>query len=287
MGLADARTASWDSPFDFASQALLYRPIDVAFDPDGNLVLADYLNQRIRRVNTAGIINTIAGNGNVGYSGDGGPALQASFYNPLGVAVDGMANVFVADYFNHRVRKISNVVVPNAPSNLIATPASTSQISLTWTDNSTTETGFKLERRASFEGAFTIIATLNPDTTTFLDAGLASGTQYLYRVSATSGSGDSAFSNLASATTLTLPAAPTGLAASTSPTHAQISLTWSDNSNDETEFRIERKTGVSGIYSQIAVIAANTTYYLNLGLAQGTEYFYRVRAASTAGPSAY
>jgi uncharacterized protein (TIGR03437 family) len=74
---------------------------------DGNLYIADSSNQRIRKVSSNGTITTIAGNGGTGgYSGDGGPATSAALNFPLGMAMDGLGNLYFADGENHRVRRI-------------------------------------------------------------------------------------------------------------------------------------------------------------------------------------
>lgn len=78
----------------------------IAFDKAGNLYIADTWNNRIRKVTTAGTISTIAGTGVSGYAGDGGPASEAEIYEPVGVAVDGLGNIYVADYSNGAIRKI-------------------------------------------------------------------------------------------------------------------------------------------------------------------------------------
>ena len=88
------------------SAELLY-PESVAVDSNGNLYIADFQNERIRKVNSAGIITTIAGNGTAGYSGDGGPATSAELNWPTNVAVDGSGNVYIADLMNNRVRKVT------------------------------------------------------------------------------------------------------------------------------------------------------------------------------------
>jgi sugar lactone lactonase YvrE len=77
---------------------------DVALDGKGNMYITD--NQRIRKVDKDGIIHTIAGTGKKGYSGDGGPATEAALNDPIGIAVDGEANVFFSDHHNNVVRKI-------------------------------------------------------------------------------------------------------------------------------------------------------------------------------------
>jgi sugar lactone lactonase YvrE len=105
-----------------ASRALLNGPFDIAFDPVGNLYFSDTFNNRIRRVDArTGAISTIAGNGDKGYSGDGGPATAASLAEPYGVAVDRAGNVYTADRLNRRVRRI------DAGSGVITTLAGTGE----------------------------------------------------------------------------------------------------------------------------------------------------------------
>jgi trimeric autotransporter adhesin len=89
-----------------ATQAQLNVPLGVAVDASGNLYIADSLNERVRRVGVNGIITTIAGTGQAGFSGDGGPATAALFSNPVGVALDASGNVYVADLDNNRIRRV-------------------------------------------------------------------------------------------------------------------------------------------------------------------------------------
>ena len=90
-----------------AKAALLNGPFDVAFDAAGNLHFSDTFNCRIRRVDAkTGIISTIAGNGDKGYSGDGGPATAAALNEPYGIVLDRAGNIFIADRLNRRVRRI-------------------------------------------------------------------------------------------------------------------------------------------------------------------------------------
>jgi len=90
-----------------ATSASLNSPEGVTVDAAGNVFIADTGNQRIRKVGTNGTITTAAGNGFGGYSGDGGPAGNASLDYPRGVAVDPSSNIFIADWGNHRVRMVS------------------------------------------------------------------------------------------------------------------------------------------------------------------------------------
>lgn len=98
---------------------------DIAFDGNGNLFIADSNNSRIRMVDTRGIITTFAGNGSVGYSGDGGPATLAQVNFPVGLAVDSANNVYVADAGNATIRKITR------STGVISTFAGTGLSSLT------------------------------------------------------------------------------------------------------------------------------------------------------------
>ncbi len=82
-------------------------PWGVAVDAAGNVYIGDSPNNRIRKVNTAGIISTIAGNGTAGFAGDGGQATDAMISNPSGVAVDAAGNIYIADNGNARIRKVS------------------------------------------------------------------------------------------------------------------------------------------------------------------------------------
>jgi DNA-binding beta-propeller fold protein YncE len=81
----------------------------LAFAPNGDLFLADYRNDRIRRIRPDGaghVIDTVAGNGTYGYSGDGGPATSASLRGPADVAVDADGNLYIADTFNACIRRV-------------------------------------------------------------------------------------------------------------------------------------------------------------------------------------
>ena len=181
------------------------------------------------------------------------------------------------------------VTVPNAPSALSASAASASAINLTWADNSSDETGFKIERKTGSGGTWAQIATTGAGATSYGDSGLSASTAYYYRVRATNAAGDSAYTAEANATTTsgaTAPAAPSGLTV-VGVSSTQINLSWTDNASNETGFKIERKTGAGGTYSQIATPGANVTSYNDTGLTAGTLYYYRVRATNAIGDSAY
>ena len=180
---------------------------------------------------------------------------------------------------------------PTAPANLVATTVSSSQINLSWTDSDSTEAGFKIER-CSGAGCsdFAQIATVGTNVTSYSNTGLTALTSYSYRVRAYNTAGDSDYSNTASAVTLeapALPLAPSNLVAS-AVSKSQINLTWTDNSSNETGFRIERCKGSTCTnFALIATVGANVTSYSNTKLNANTTYRYRVYAYNTSGNSGY
>src|SRR5580704_7245416 len=89
-----------------AIQATLDNPVYVATDFFGNLFIVDQNNNRVRQVDSNGIITTLAGNGTADYSGDGGPAKEATLNSPTGVCTDAFGNLFIADEGNYVVRKV-------------------------------------------------------------------------------------------------------------------------------------------------------------------------------------
>jgi len=80
----------------------------VALDAAGNLYIADEENSRIRKVDSEGMISTVAGNGAFGFTGDGGPATEASLYSPYAVAVSKSGRIFIADFINNRIRVVDS-----------------------------------------------------------------------------------------------------------------------------------------------------------------------------------
>jgi titin len=178
---------------------------------------------------------------------------------------------------------------PATPTNLAASAAAPTRITLSWTDNATTETGYRIERCFGAScTTFIEVATVGANTTFYANTGLTPNTSYSYRVRAYTGVANSGYSNTATAITPeTVPVGPSGLATNVISS-SRIDLSWIDNATNETEFLIERCTG-SGCttFTQIATVGPNVTVYQNTGLGSPTTYRYRVRAHNTAGYSLY
>ena len=119
----------------------------IALDAKGNLYIADTSNDRVRRISTDGLIDTVAGNGQHGASGDGGPATNAQLRSPMGVAVDSAGNLYIADTENYQVRKVSTDGISLPPSRA-ATPIPPSMATVTSATTARPTTPFSTTQQA-------------------------------------------------------------------------------------------------------------------------------------------
>ena len=185
--------------------------------------------------------------------------------------------------------EVNGITTLAEPTSLSATAVSSSQISLTWADNSSSETGYKIERSPVDDLHFTQVATVGTNLTSFTDSGLTESTKYYYRIRAYNAITTSAYCSEKNATTLSnIPAAPSELTI-TSTTSSKVFLAWTDNSGNESGFRIQRKQGPTGTYAEIATPGANVTTYTDdeNTLLDGTQYYYKVCAYNSAGNSPF
>src|SRR6185436_3183961 len=188
---------------------------------------------------------------------------------------------------------------PTNPTNLLASPVSSTQINLSWTA-STDASGigvYRIERCSGPScGNFAEITTVPGNQTTFQNSGLTASTSYTYRVRAddtvTPTPNQSGYSNLSSTTTLappdtTPPTNPTNLLASpVSSTQINLSWTASTDASGIGVYRIERCSGPScGNFAEITTVPGNQTTFQNSGLTASTSYTYRVRADDTVTPT--
>ncbi len=163
------------------------------------------------------------------------------------------------------------------PTELAVFPSGDARIDLTWKDNSTVESGYRIERKPE-GGVFEALSVIPQNSTSFVDLGVTLGNTYTYRVIGLYDGGESDPTNEASGqitSDTTTPNVPTGLAAIASG-FSQINLTWVDTSDNETGFRIERKMGVDGEYVFIGNASADSTFFSDEDLESNTTYFYRL-----------
>ncbi|HMG81488.1 MAG TPA: T9SS type A sorting domain-containing protein, partial [Ferruginibacter sp.] len=103
---------------NFAATAAELRPLGIAVDGSGNVYIGDANNDAVRKINTTGVITTIAGTGVGGFSGDGGPANMAQLHGPVGVAIDNEGSMYIGDAANNRIRYIRSTVFVNQISGI-------------------------------------------------------------------------------------------------------------------------------------------------------------------------
>ncbi len=153
-------------------------------------------------------------------------------------------NIGDSDYSNE-ASATTSLGTPNAPTNLstiLDAVDSSGTIYITWEDNSTDETGFKLEQSVNIATAWVELASLSVDETFYVDSSLTDGIEYFYRTAAFNGNGNSAYSNVSSQITIMNP--PTNLVAE-NPQANRVVLTWNDNSMSESGYVVERQNGVN------------------------------------------
>lgn len=186
----------------------------------------------------------------------------------------------------------ASTALPAAPTALSTLVLSSSSIRVEWADNSSDESGFKLERCAGpgcGGASFSQITTIAPNQTSFDDTGLALNTQYRYRLRAFNAAGNTAYTDIVGAT-ISLPTAPSALNGTIAGTTAQLS--WTDGAINEASFLIERCDS-PGCVSFVVVgnapanPANGLTTFDDVGAPLGSTLRYRVRAANAVGFSGY
>ena len=188
----------------------------------------------------------------------------------------------------------SDLIAPNPPTNLTATPVSNNQINLSWAApvNSTLDqvNGYKIEISSHCSGSFgVLVANTTTTSTTYSNTGLVEGICYAYKVSAINPVDIGNPSNTAYATTWTDPNSPTSLTAN-AISSSQINLSWITPTNTGgtpvTGYMIQKRDSCTGIFSTLVANTGNTrTTYSNTGLVNGTCYQYRVFAHNAVGTS--
>jgi subtilisin family serine protease len=184
----------------------------------------------------------------------------------------------------------NGLAAPSAPANVqaVAVVGTGGRVDLKWTDQSANELGFAIER-ASGGQPYVLVDTVGANLTGYSDWKVSPNTAYSYRVRAYNPGGSSGYPNAATVTTpnLGLPTAPASLTASAQAPGkgGGVALAWTDKSNNEGGFQMERKTGSTGTWQPLITLAANTTKYTDTSTVSRTSYYYRVRAFNIAGSS--
>ncbi|MCF7811392.1 fibronectin type III domain-containing protein [bacterium] len=188
------------------------------------------------------------------------------------------------------------ITLPIAPDNFVAQQDenTTTTINVSWSDNSSKEIKYQLQRRVGAEGNFQGYRILDADAVSFTDIGLISNQTYYYKIivvaSVTVDEGNivevsAACPDIAAATTSKLtPNPPTDLSG-TAVDYATVALTWIDNSDNELGFKVLRGSSRYGVYTEIQSTAADIEQYTDTGLEEEVQYFYKVFAFNDSGNS--
>jgi hypothetical protein len=177
--------------------------------------------------------------------------------------------------------------LPAAPTELTATLLGNGHVLLEWIDNATNEASFDVERKPAGSN-FSNLASPAADSTSWEDVGAVGPAQFTYRVRASNAGGKSDWTNEASIDVPEQPSAPTApsnlhsIAAGTN----SVAIAWTDNSDDENGFELQRKNA-AGNFQHVTTTAADAIQHLQSGLLPDTTYTYRVRAVNGNGSSAF
>ena len=175
-----------------------------------------------------------------------------------------------------------------APSSCGATPTAWNIIRIYWTDNSDHEIGFEVQRKKAGEANFYYLRSVDSGYQSTLDEIATAGITHYYKVRAYNLAGLTSFTNTASATIPTgLPAAPSNLRAHNPSGPDGVILRWSDNSNNEEYFVIERKSFSDPMWQELDMAGPNETIYIDENVQAGETYWYRLRAYNPTGYSGY
>ncbi|MFC3748324.1 S-layer homology domain-containing protein [Paenibacillus sp. GCM10012306] len=262
---------------------------DVAVDSSGNVYIADTTNHRTRKVDRlTGIMGTVAGTGEAGYSGDGGAATSAQLFYPNGVAVDRNDNVYIADSSNNRIRKVglsrdaslsnltlssgtlSPAFVPGEKSYTASVPNSVSSITVTPTVSDSSS-------------AVTVNGTpvTSGSASGAIDLNVGSNNTITVNVRTQDGTSAQTYT----VTVERKPAATIELTAIAG--NGQVTLNWGSVS-EAVEYHIYQGTA-TGLYgpTPIATVGGATNSYTALELTNGTTYYFAVQASNATGSIGY
>ncbi|PQJ09211.1 hypothetical protein CJD36_020715 [Flavipsychrobacter stenotrophus] len=137
-----------------AATSSVYNPFDVVVDNTGNVYFTECAAQRVRMINTSGILSTIAGNGSTGATGDGGPATAATLSNPAGIARDAAGNIYISVQYSHKIRKI-------ATTGIITTVAGTGSVAFGGDGGPATAASFSYPNFLALDNAGNLLITDN------------------------------------------------------------------------------------------------------------------------------
>jgi len=267
-----------------ATSAAIYLPRSIEIERDGSFLISGD-DHHIRRVNTAGVINTIAGYGLPGFSGDGGPPLDARLTMPRGMAIGTAGEIYLVDWGNKRIRKITNVI-PGAPTITGTTPGNNQMrisIGAPASDGGTSITGYQVITNPAV-GTDVNAGSNNPS---HLVTGLSNGVNYTFTVTATNAVGTGpASAPSGSSTPGNVPSPPLSINATAGPNKAVVTFVTpvSNGGLPITGYRVASSPALPGDSQDLqAGTTALSRTIINLN--KTTTYTFTVYAVNAAGES--
>lgn len=275
-------------------------------DADGSLALLAHAHMVLDRDNNAYLAaGTMSQMGVTRVNADGSSGWTRTIAYGYAAALalgNRDSGVYVVGGTTAKLDQGNPAATPTQPTVLSYLDLKSNSIYLGWSDNSSNETGFTVERctgtQSACDGtpaAWSAIVTVGENVSTYIDGGLVPETTYSWRVKAFNAAGASPYSNTLTVKTLAAPVAPTinaptNLKAEVKRVRSsvQVRLSWTDNATNETSFAVERCAGAGcSNFSRIASLAANTQKYVDQGASRSTSYRYRVLALNNQGNSEY
>ena len=177
-------------------------------------------------------------------------------------------------------------LTPSQATGLRGTIINSTRIDLSWSDNSTTEAGFRVERRIATTGTYVVLGTLPSNITTFTDNNAVLLEVYDYRIIAFNASGNAPSSNVVTIGTVNpaIPAAASALTATS--TDWTVSIDWTDNADNDTRYVLQRRAGNGTQWVNRIILTGNTESYVDIDVVPGATYIYRVLAGNDVGNGA-
>ncbi|PRX71137.1 putative repeat protein (TIGR02543 family) [Cohnella sp. SGD-V74] len=262
--MAGSGVAGYSGDGGPATAARMNSPIGLTVDDDGTLYVAEHGNNIVRKISPTGIITTIAGTGAFGDSGDGGPAKSAQLFLPLGIDLDPNGNLFVADRGNHKIKKLEAITHTVAfDKNGGDTEATPSTLSVTDDETVAALPAPPTRPGYAFAGWNT---QPNGGGTGFDETTVVNGDVTVY-----------------AQWSLNPPHAPVNLRAS--PGNGQASLAW-DSVTSAVYYSLYIGTA-SGAYDPLPLTTVTGATYTATGLANGTTYYFAVKAHNAVGVSGF
>ncbi len=264
-----------NAPSNLVANAVSESQIDLSWNDESNNEDGFRIRRRVGSDcnNDDGIVGSVPTN--------------STSYEDISVICDGTQYCYLVCAYNNDGEICSSYDTEttslSSPTNLAFGDIGLDLININWDDNSSCETGFEIERSSSGCSGFSPLNSVGQNIETYLDNTLScNGTgDYCYRVRAYTSFTQSGYAT--STSQQTLPCSPSNLVAN-AVSESQINVSWTDESNNETSFEIERKIGVGGNWG---LVATSTSPYNDTGLSDGTIYYYRVRACNSGGCSFY